>query len=96
MSSPFATHEKHEYREDCEGCQVTIFDPVSRATLPKDHPVMAAALRLWWARPIEVRRAINRVWAHGSRAPADVEAQNRFAEEMQAEALALTSPRGNA
>jgi len=74
--------ERHEYREDCPGCQVTLFDGQG-GRIPDEHPVMVAAKRIWAAMPLEERKACHRVWIFNSRAPLDLIIMQAFAYRLK-------------
>ena len=68
---PRGAHDRHAYRDDCPGCQMVLLGPDARP-IPKDHPTMVAALKVWWACSFEQRSACQRVWVHNSRVPSDL------------------------
>jgi len=64
-------HDRHDYREECRGCQLALCSGDGRPLADND-PLMVRALAVWWTLSLEERRACNRVWVHNSRAPHDI------------------------
>jgi hypothetical protein len=85
------THERHEYREDCDGCQLAMCTGDGRP-LPQDDPLMVRALAVWWTCSLEERRACNRVWVFNSRDPKDLTIVGAVARRIQ-EALVEKNPK---
>lgn len=81
------THERHEYREDCPGCQMMIVDPATGRPVPEDSPIAKAAARVWASATLEEKRACNRVWVWNSREPADLRVAQDVAERVKGAVL---------
>jgi hypothetical protein len=76
-------NERHEYRDDCPGCQIALMDE-SGKPLPADHEAMVIATRIWKEATLEERQACNRVWVHNSRDEKDMAAAFEIARRIKA------------
>jgi hypothetical protein len=74
-------HEKHEYREDCPGCQITLCGESGRP-FANDSPTMIAARKVWAMATLEEKRACNRVWVWNSRDPGDLQIMQAVATRI--------------
>jgi hypothetical protein len=63
---------RHEYSDDCPDCRPIVIDPRTGKSVPDDHPVIVAVMKMWNSSNLKQRKAYHAVTCNNSQDPKDI------------------------